>query len=67
MMLEATALGIQNIWIEMFQEEVLRKKFSLSEKLIPICLIPLGYEDENCPESPKHLIRKKLEELVEYV
>ena len=67
MMLEATNIGVQNIWIELFDEEVLRREFELEENLIPVCLIPIGYEDRNCPMSPNHLKRKNIEELVEYL
>lgn len=66
MMLEATNLGISNIWIEMFDEKILRDEFHLEDNLIPVCLIPIGYEDENCPPSPNHLKRKELKDLVEY-
>ena len=67
MMLEATNLGVSNIWIEMFDEEVLRKEFSIPTNYKPICLIPLGYEDEKCPPSPNHSKRKDLDEIVEYL
>ncbi len=66
MMLEATSLGISNIWVEMFDEKVLRDNFSLGENLVPVCLIPIGYEEENLPVNPNHLNRKKIEEIVEY-
>jgi len=66
MMLEATNQGISNIWVEMFDEKVLRENFSLRENLVPVCLIPIGYEEENLPVNPNHLNRKPLEEIVEY-
>jgi nitroreductase len=67
MMLEATNQGINNIWVEMFDGEVLREEFNLSDNIVPICLLPIGYKDENCPASPNHNKRKDLTELVEYV
>ena len=66
MMLEATNLEIQNIWIELFDEKIIQEEFSIPNNLIPICLIPLGYEDQNCPKSPNHDKRKKIEEIVIY-
>jgi nitroreductase len=66
MMLEATNIGLGNIWVEMFQEDVLREEFHIPNNLIPICLIPIGYEEENCPINPNHLKRKELDDLVEY-
>lgn len=66
MMLEATSLGIANIWIELFDRDVLRKELNIPENLVPVCLIPIGYEEENLPVNPNHLNRKRLEEIVEY-
>ena len=66
MMLEATNLGIANIWVEMFDEQILREKFDIPNNLVPICLLPIGYEEDNLPLNPNHLKRKTLEELVEY-
>ena len=66
MMLEATSLEVDNIWIEMFDAEGLRKEFEIPENLIPVCLLPVGYADEQCPPSPFHKIRKNLSKLVEY-
>lgn len=66
MMLEATNLGVANIWVEMFDEKVLREEFTIPDDFIPICLIPIGYEEENAPASPNHLKRKELKEIVEY-
>ena len=67
MMLEATNQELDNIWVEMFDENVLREEFSIPNNLVPVCLLLIGYRDENCPESPNHNRRKELEEIVEYV
>ena len=67
MMLEATNQELDNIWVEMFDENILREEFSIPNNLVPVCLLPIGYRDENCPESPNHNRRKELEEIVEYV
>ena len=66
MMLEATNIGINNIWVELFDGDILRKEFNIPENLIPVCLLPIGYKSDNCPESPMHNIRKSINELVEY-
>ncbi len=66
MMLEATNLGVDSIWIEYFDEEILRKEFSLPATMKPICLIPMGYRSDDCPASANHDKRKALSELVEY-
>ena len=66
MMLEATNIGVDNIWIEMFDEEIIRKEFNIPDNLIPVCLLPLGYKSKLCPPSPFHKIRKSIDKLVEY-
>ena len=67
MMLEATNLGIDNIWIRLFDEKILRKEFDIPNNLIPVCLLPLGYKLEECKPSHLHEIRKSMEEIVEYL
>lgn len=66
MMLEATNVGIDNIWIELFDGEKLRTEFDIPDNLIPVCLLPIGYKSKLCPPSPFHKIRKDIDELVEY-
>ena len=66
MMLEATNIGVDNIWVESFDENILRKEFDIPDEYTPFLLMPLGYKTEDCPENPLHDKRKTLEELVEY-
>ena len=66
MMLEATNLGVDNIWIEAFDEEILREEFNIPNELTPVLLMPLGYRSEDCPINPLHNKRKTIESLVEY-
>lgn len=65
-MLEATNIGVDNIWIESFDENILREELNISKEYTPVCLLPLGYKTEDCPVNPLHDKRKKLEDLVEY-
>ncbi len=67
MMLEATNVEVENIWIEMFDQNILKKEFNLDENLEVICLLMLGYQSDDCPVNPMHNIRKPMHELVEYV
>lgn len=66
MMLEATNLGVDNIWIEYFNEDELKKEFDISSNLEPAILLMIGYKSKLCPLSPMHKIRKKLDDIVEY-
>lgn len=67
MMLEATNVGVDNVWIEMFDKKKLKELFNLSETIEPICLIPIGYKTTDCPENPMHNKRKSLEEIVKFI
>ena len=66
MMLEATNVGIDNIWVELFDKNKIKEYFALDNDLVPVCLIPIGYEADDCPDSSNHTVRKELTELVEY-
>jgi len=66
MMLEATNIGIDNIWVDMFDRNIAREEFNIPENLIPVCLLPMGYKSEICPSSPNHMNRKNINQIVEY-
>ena len=66
MMLEATNVEVDSIWVESFDETILREEFDLPEEYTPICLLPLGYRAVDCPINPLHSIRKSMEDIVEY-
>jgi nitroreductase len=54
-----------NIWIDLFDRDVIRDEFDIPENLQPVCLLPMGYQTEDCPVSPLHYARKNLNEIVE--
>ena len=66
MMLEATNIDVDNIWVESFDENILREEFNIPSEFTPICLLPLGYKTEDCPINPLHNQRKNIDDLVEY-
>ena len=66
MMLEATNLGVDNIWIGYFDEHILKEEFDIEEDMVPVCMLMLGYKSKLCPPSPFHNKRKSLEEIVVY-
>ncbi len=66
MMLEATNIGVDNVWVRLFDKNKVKELFNLKEELEPVCLIPLGYKKDNYI-SPNHLKRKDIDEIVEYL
>jgi nitroreductase len=66
MVLEATSIGVDNIWIEYFETSKVIEEFNLPNNLKPVCLLPMGYKAKLCPPSPLHKIRKSVETFTEY-
>ena len=66
MMLEATNIGVDNIWVESFDEDILREEFNIPSEYTHVCLLPLGYKAVDCPINPLHEKRKNIEDIVEY-
>jgi len=75
MILEATRLGIDNMWIKNFNEDIIQKEFEIEEKVIPVSLILLGYKTDDsigftAKDFNKELPvsqRKKFDEIVKYL
>ena len=67
MMLEATNVGVDNIWIEMFDKQGLKKEFQLENNIEPICLIPIGYQADDYSGNPLHNKRKELNDIVKFI
>lgn len=66
LMLGATNEGVDNVWIKYFDENILRNEFNIPNNIAPVCLIPMGYRAEDCPENQAHNQRKNINEIVEY-
>lgn len=66
LMLAATDLGVDNIWIKMFDKEIIKQEFNLRDGVEPVCLIPLGYKVEGYV-NPMHTVRKELSQTTRYV
>ena len=67
MILEATNIGLNSVWVEMFDKNKTKEIFNLEENIEPVCLIPIGYKEDKVVPSPMHTTKKSLEEMVEYI
>ncbi|MHB9293401.1 hypothetical protein Holit_02523 [Hollandina sp. SP2] len=67
MMMEATDLGLDTLWVCKFDRGVVRRAFELPSNLEPINILLIGYR-KDAPKSPdRHdKTRKKIEALVRY-
>ena len=66
MILEATNLGVDNIWVEYFDTNKAIEEFDLPNNIKPVCMLPMGYKAKLCPPSPMHKMRKSVESFTEY-
>lgn len=67
MMLEATDLGINSVWVRMFNSKDISKEYDLPSNIVPVCLIMLGYIKNGFGPSKLHDIRKNINEIVGYL
>lgn len=67
LILEATNLGVDSVWVRNFEPKQAQKEFNLGENVIPICMIQLGYRAPDCPNNPMHNKRKNIEEVVKFL
>ena len=65
MILEATNVGVDSVWVEMFDNDKVKNLFGIKEE--PICLIPLGFRTDDYVPSIMHSMRKDINEIVEYL
>lgn len=67
MMLEAYNLGVDSIWIELFDHLKIKEEFNIPENYKPVVIMPLGYREEGVEPSIMHTTKKDLNEIVTYV
>lgn len=65
MILEATNIGVDSVWVGMFDGDMVKETFNLEYE--PVCIIPLGYHTDDYVPSPMHSMRKDINEIVEYL
>jgi len=67
MMLQATELGLDSLWVCWFDPEIIKNEFKIPKNLEPINILALGYGDKEAASSNRHdKLRKPLEETVIY-
>ena len=65
MMLEATNMGIDNVWVEMFDKDKVKEKYGIYTE--PVMFLMLGHKEEDVTPSQNHEIRKELNSMVTYM
>ena len=65
MMMQATDLGLATLWARGFNASYIESAFEFPDNLKLACLLDIGYADpENGGPSPRHPVRKSMEEFV---
>ena len=68
MMMQATDLGLATLWARGFNAAYIETAFGFPENLKLACLLDIGYADpENGGPSPRHPVRKSMEEFASEV
>jgi nitroreductase len=64
MMLEAAALGIGSVWVDVFPNTKTAEAFGLPSTVKPVCLMPMGYAAEGVKPGPMHDKYRAIDEMV---
>ena len=68
MMMQATDLGLATLWARGFNASYIESAFNFPDNLKLACLLDIGYADpENGGPSPRHPVRKSMEEFMSEV
>lgn len=68
MMLQATELGLNSLWMCYFKPHILREEFNVPKEYEIVNLLLLGYSDEEPLSPDRHTkLRKPVEEIAEYL
>lgn len=64
MMLEIQNLGLGTTWIGAFDPKKLVEIFDVTENLVPVAILPIGYPSEDASPSKLHFERNELSDFV---
>lgn len=66
-MLEAYNLGVDSVWVDLFDHIKIKEEFNIPEEYKPVAIMPLGYREENVVPSSMHTTKKDINEIVTYI
>ena len=67
MMLEAYNLGVDSVWVDLFDHIKIKEEFNIPERCKPVAIMPIGYREEGVVPSPMHSTYKDINDIVTYV
>ena len=66
MMLQAADLGLESVWICMFDPDIIKEEFDLPENIEPMNILAVGYEDDSADSTKRPKQRKPLKETAQF-
>lgn len=67
MMLQATELGLDTVWVCYFKPDIVKAEFNLSDKIEPINILVIGYGASKPEPSDRHMkTRHSISNFVSY-
>jgi len=67
MMLEAYNLGVDSVWVDLFDHIKIKEELNIPENYKPVAIMPIGYREENVKPSPMHTSKKDINDIVTYI
>ncbi|HBU12435.1 MAG TPA: nitroreductase [Clostridiales bacterium] len=67
MMLMLVTLGLGSTWVGSFDPAAVSEAYGLAENIVPYAILPAGYPAEGAQPSPKHDIRRPVEEIARFL
>ncbi len=67
MMLKACDVGVDTVWLGIFNGSEVKKEFGLDKNLLPVCFIDLGFRAGDYGGNPMHHKRFPLENMIKRV
>lgn len=64
MVLEIANLGLGTTWVGHFDPAAVVREFELTENIIPVAILPIGYPSESAEPNPRHFERLDLNNTV---
>ena len=67
MMLKAADIGVDTVWLGIFNGKEVKEEFGLSSNLVPVCFLDLGFRTPDYAGSPMHKKRNPIENMIKRV
>jgi nitroreductase len=64
LILAAQELGLGTCWVMYFNAAKAKELFALSENIIPVAFLPIGYPEDDAAPAPEHAKKVSLEDII---